>query len=90
MRSHKIGFYSNKKIHPKIINKISPYMPLWTNYIILAHIANFSTKYFILSKVFTDEGEIRLLYHGLSTCVGDNPLTKAHGLSPRTGRLTIV
>ena len=25
-----------------------------------------STKYFILSKVYTDEGSIKYLYHGLS------------------------
>ena len=51
---------------------------------------NFGTKYFILSKVYTDEGGIKQLYlhHGYSACTGDNPralLTKARGLSHRTG-----
>ena len=30
-------------------------------------------KYFILSKVYTDEGGMKYLYHGLSTYMGDNP-----------------
>ena len=30
-----------------------------------------------MCKVYTDEGGIKLLYHGLSACTGDNPLTKA-------------
>ena len=46
--------------------------------------ANFSTKYSILNKVYTDEGGI---YHGLSACKGDNPPAKARGLVPRTGGL---
>ena len=28
---------------------------------------------------------MKYLYHGLSTCTGDNPLAKARGLSPHTG-----
>ena len=56
----------------------------------LSEIANFSTKYFILSKVYIDEGGIKHLYHGLSACTEDNPLAKARGLSPRTGGQTIV
>ena len=31
----------------------------------LLEIANFSTKYFILSKVYTNEGSTKKLYHGL-------------------------
>ena len=46
--------------------------------------ANFSTKGSILSKVCTDEGGIIKLYHGLSASVGDNPLDKASGFSPRS------
>ena len=45
-----------------------------------SEIANCSTKYFILSKVYTDV---------LSTCMGDNPLAKARGLSPCTGGQTM-
>ena len=29
------------------------------------------------------------MYHGLTICTGDNPLAKARGLPPRTGRQTI-
>ena len=39
----------------------------------LPKIANYSTKYFILSKVCTDEGGIKWTYHGLFACTGDNP-----------------
>ena len=58
----------------------------------LPEIANLSMKYFTLSKVNTDKSDIKQLYmyHGLSTCMGDNPLAKARGLSPRTGRQTMV
>ena len=56
----------------------------------LPEIANFSTKYFILSKVHTDESGIKYLHHGLSACTGDNPLAKNRGLSPRTGGQTMV
>ena len=34
-------------------------------------------------------GGITQIYHGLSTCMGDNPLAKASGLSPHTGGQTI-
>ena len=40
---------------------------------LLPKITNFSTKYFILSKVYTEEDGIKQLYHGLSTCTGDRP-----------------
>ena len=30
------------------------------------------------------------MYHSLSACTGDNPLAKAHELSPRTGGQTKV
>ena len=53
-------------------------------------IANCSMKYFILSKVYSNEGGIKQLYHGLSICIGDNPLAKACGLSPFTGGQTMV
>ena len=43
-------------------------------FIYLPHILIFSNKYFIMSKVYTDEAGIKKkLYHGLSTCKGDNP-----------------
>ena len=32
----------------------------------LPEMANFSTNYFILSKVYTEEGGIKYIYHGLS------------------------
>ena len=48
--------------------------------------ANYSTIYFILSKVYTDEGGIKYLYHGLSAGTIDNPLAKTHGLSHTGGR----
>ena len=41
----------------------------------LPEITNFSTKYFILSKVYTDAGRIRKLYHSLSKCSWINPHT---------------
>ena len=50
----------------------------------------FSMKNFMLSKVFTDKDGIKKLFNNLSACVGDNPLAKAIGLSPRTGRQTMV
>ena len=53
-------------------------------------IANFSTKYFMPRKVFSDEGGIKLLKHGLSACTGDNPLAKARRLSPRTDGQTML
>ena len=34
----------------------------------LPDIRNFTTKYFILSKVYIDEGGMKLLYHGLAVC----------------------
>ena len=42
----------------------------------LSETANLSKKYFILSKVYSEEGGITKLYYGLSTCMGDNPLAK--------------
>ena len=44
-------------------------------------ITKFSTKYFILSKIYSDEGGINQLCHGIA---------KARGLSPRTGGQTMV
>ena len=44
----------------------------------------------MLNKVYTDEGGIKWLYHGLSACTEDNPLAKARGSSPRTGGQTMV
>ena len=43
-----------------------------------------------MSKVYIDEGGIKQLYQGLSTCTGDNSLTEARRLSPCTDRRTIV
>ena len=42
-------------------------------------------KYFILSKVYTDECGIKKLKHSLLGFAGDNPLAKACGLSLCTG-----
>ena len=57
----------------------------------MSETAKLSTKYYILTKVYTDtEGGIKYLYHGLSACTGNNPLAKARGLSPRTGGQTAV
>ena len=53
----------------------------------LPGISHFSTKYFILSNV-TDEGGIKWSYHGLSACVGDNPLARACKVSARIGGQT--
>ena len=44
--------------------------------------AKYSTKYVILSKVYTDVGDgIRELFHGLTACSEDNSLAKARGLT---------
>ena len=59
-------------------------------YTTLLEIANFSTKYFILSKVYTVEGGIIQLCQGLFPCMGDNPLTKAYGLFQHTYGQTVV
>ena len=56
----------------------------------LAEVANFSTTHIIPSKVYADEGGIKQLYHGLSTCTGANPLAKARALFPRTCGQTVV
>ena len=50
----------------------------------------FFTKYFVLSKIYFDEGVVKYLYDGFSACTGGNPLAKARGLSPRTGGQTMV
>lgn len=42
-----------------------------------------------MSKVCTDEGDIKWLYRGLSACTGDHQFTKACGLSPPTDRQTL-
>ena len=64
------------------------------NSVSVPYIAKFNVQYFILSKVYIDEGGggaegggIKL-YYGLSACTGDNSLAKARGLSPRTGGQT--
>ena len=53
----------------------------------MPEVTTFSTKLFILSKVYIiiDGGGINYLYHCLSACMGDNSLAKACGLSPPTG-----
>ena len=56
----------------------------------LPEVANFSTTYFILSKVYTDENDIKCLNHGLFARTVDNPLAKARGLPPCTGKQTMV
>ena len=35
-------------------------------------------------SVYNDEGRIKQLYHGLSSCAGENLLTEASELSPHT------
>ena len=72
-------FYTNDLSH--VINHFIPPLP---------EIANLSTKIFIPTKVYTEEGGIEYLYHGLSACTGDNPLSKACGLSPCIGGQTVV
>ena len=56
----------------------------------LADVANPSTKYFLLSKVYAVEGGLKYVYHSLSVCAGANPRAKARGLSPRTDWQTVV
>ena len=56
---------------------------------LLLDVASFSMKYFILSKVYSDEGGLKSLYHGLPTCMEDNPRALVSGLS-KTGRQTVV
>ena len=57
---------------------------------LLPEITNFSMKYFILSKVYTDESGIKKLKHSLLAFTGDNPLAEACGLSLCTGGQTMV
>ena len=40
--------------------------------------------------LYADVGGIKQVYHGLSTFSGDNPLSKAHGLSLRSYRQAMV
>ena len=65
---------------------------LGVNYSILATIfhANFGTHYFVMDKVYTNEGGIKQLYHNLPAFSGDNLLTKTPGLCSCTNRQTIV
>ena len=49
----------------------------------LTNLTNFSMKQLVLSKVYIDLGGIKQLHHGLSTQMGEYPLAKARGLSPR-------
>ena len=41
---------------------------------ILPEITNFSTSYFILSKIYTDEVDMKQIYHGSPPYTGDNLL----------------
>ena len=51
--------------------------------LIFTTLTNFSTKYRVMCKVYTDFGGIKQLYHGLPACrTGDNPRALANGLSP--------
>ena len=43
----------------------------------LPEIANFNTQIVILSKACRGQGDINWLYHGLSTCTGDQALAKS-------------
>ena len=52
-------------------------------------IANFGTKCSMLSKVYVVENGIQL-YHCLSVCTGDSPLSKAREFSTRTGGQTMI
>ena len=46
--------------------------------------------YLFYTMRITDAHGIKQLYHGLSSCTGDNPLAIACGLSPPTARQTVV
>ena len=50
----------------------------------------FNTKHSVRCKVYANESGIKQLNHSLSTCSGDNPLSKAWGLSPHAGKQTIT
>ena len=50
----------------------------------------FSTRYSVMCKVYTGYHGTSGIEHGLSTCTVDNPLTKAWGLSLRTGAQTML
>ena len=58
---------------------VIPPLPEYTNFCTLA-----------VGKVYTDEGGIKELYHSVSTCSRDYPLTTACRLSACTGGQTMV
>ena len=50
----------------------------------------FSTKYFVMCKVYTGYYGTSEIEHVLCACTVDNPLAKARGLSLRTGAQTML
>ena len=50
----------------------------------------FSMRYFVLCKVYIGYRGTCEIEHGLCACTVDNPLTKALGLSLRTGTQTML
>lgn len=56
----------------------------------LSKITNFSAKYFIPSKVYTDHGGIKYFYHSLSACTENNSLAKSRGLSYGIARIDTI
>ena len=50
----------------------------------------FSTRYYVMCKVYTGYCGTNEIEHGLCACTVDNPLAKARGLSLRTGAQTML
>ena len=50
----------------------------------------FSTRYFVMCKVYTGYHGTSEIEHGLCACIVDNPLAKTQGLSLRTGAQTML
>ena len=50
----------------------------------------FSTKYFVMCKVYTGYYGLSEIEHGLFACTVDNPLAKDRGLSLCTGAQTML
>ena len=50
----------------------------------------FSTRYYVMCKVYTGYCGTSEIEHGLCACTVDNPLAKARGLSLRTGAQTML
>ena len=50
----------------------------------------FSTRYFVMCKVYTGHHGTSMIKHGLCNCTVNNPLAKARGLSLHTGAQTML